>query len=74
MALGGGTNVCLVKSVPPAACTRREAGRHPRAIAVSRVYSDLLALLVRKLTPVLRSISQDAETQSYRFGDADSIE
>ena len=67
MALGGGTNLCLAKSVPPIASALRETGRHPRGVALPRVCSDLLALLVRKLTPVLRAISGDAETQSHRF-------
>src|SRR6266581_9510869 len=57
MALGGGTNLCLVESVPAAACALREAGRHPRGVPVPRVCSDLLALPRCRLTAVLRTIS-----------------
>ena len=48
--------------------------RHDILVTSGDVDSDLLALFVRKLTPVLGSISQDAETQSHRFGDAHSTE
>jgi hypothetical protein len=54
MALGGGTDVRLVESVPAAARALRKAFEHSRGIHILGVRADLLAIPASRLGGVLK--------------------
>src|ERR1700680_3864772 len=49
MAMGGGTDLRLVESIPAAARSLRKAGGHSRGISFPGMHSDLLALPASRL-------------------------